>query len=93
MLTGVTVVDFSRQLPGLICTMRLGDLRAEVIEVEAFRADEHPSLLPLADPVLRETGAFSLRSHHNHKSISLNLRTEGGLRKLQRQGVIPEASQ
>lgn len=78
MLTGVTVVDFSRHLPGPICTMRLADLGAEVIEVEAFREDEHASAVFPSPSAARETGAFSLRSHRNHKSISLNLRTDEG---------------
>ncbi|GED58352.1 CoA transferase [Brevibacillus formosus] len=78
MLTGVTIVDFSRHLPGPICTMRLADLGAEVIEVEPFHDKAHSMLTRPTQPEVRETGAFYLRSHRNHKSISLNLRTNEG---------------
>lgn len=78
MLTGVTVVDFSRHLPGPICTMRLADLGAEVIEITSFSVHDHTSQAPPTGLEGRETGAFYLRSHRNHKSISLNLRTDEG---------------
>lgn len=78
MLTGITIVDFSRHLPGPICTMRLADLGAEVIEVEAFHDKEQSLQAKLAHRESRETGSFYLRSHRNHKSISLNLRTSEG---------------
>ncbi|MED1785377.1 CoA transferase [Brevibacillus fortis] len=78
MLTGVTIVDFSRHLPGPICTMRLADLGAEVIEVEPFHDKAHSPVIRPTHPEVRETGAFYLRSHRNHKSISLNLRTNEG---------------
>lgn len=78
MLTGITVVDFSRHLPGPICTMRLADLGAEVIEVETFPVGEHGTQVSSCNRETRETGAFYLRSHRNHKSISLNLRTDEG---------------
>ncbi|KQL44222.1 acyl-CoA transferase [Brevibacillus choshinensis] len=78
MLTGVTVVDFSRHLPGPICTMRLADLGAEVMEITSFPVSDHGKPIHTASREARETGAFYLRSHRNHKSISLNLRTDEG---------------
>ncbi|WP_275296588.1 CoA transferase [Brevibacillus choshinensis] len=50
MLTGVTVVDFSRHLPGPICTMRLADLGAEVMEITSFPVTDHgvPAFMPPA---------------------------------------------
>ncbi len=78
MLTGVTVVDFSRHLPGPICTMRLADLGAEVMEITSFPVTDHGVPAHAASREIRETGAFYLRSHRNHKSISLNLRTDEG---------------
>lgn len=77
MLTGITVVDFSRHLPGPICTMRLADLGAEVIEILPYPLD-HALLSHSATGFAREPGAFTLRSHRNHKSVSLNLRTAEG---------------
>ncbi|WP_301169222.1 CaiB/BaiF CoA transferase family protein [Brevibacillus nitrificans] len=78
MLTGVTVIDFSRHLPGPVCTMRLADLGAEVIEINSFPAHDPGPSTHAVNWEARETGAFYLRSHRNHKSISLNLRTEDG---------------
>jgi succinate---hydroxymethylglutarate CoA-transferase len=77
MLTGITVVDFSRHLPGPICTMRLADLGAQVIEILPYPLD-HALLSHFVPEPARETGAFTLRSHRNHKSVSLNLRTAEG---------------
>lgn len=78
MLTGITVVDFSRHLSGFICTMRLADLGAEVIEIEAHAPEDLPAPPLDKSRQVRETGAFYLRSQRNHKSISLNLRTDEG---------------
>jgi succinate--hydroxymethylglutarate CoA-transferase len=75
MLTGITVVDFTRHLPGPFCTMRLADLGAEVIKVEA-----HPDGDPgrSMGPQLDGTGAFFLSSNRNKKSVAINLRSAEG---------------
>lgn len=78
MLSGITVVDFSRHLSGPICTMRLSELGAEVIEVASFPAGDQVPAKHTTGRKTRETGAFYLRSHRNHKSLSLNLRTDEG---------------
>ncbi len=78
MLTGVTVVDFSRHLPGPICTMRLADLGAEVIEVETFPDYDQGRSVDTTNREAKGQEGFYLRSHRNHKSISLNLRTDEG---------------
>ncbi|KNB72572.1 CaiB/BaiF CoA transferase family protein [Brevibacillus reuszeri] len=78
MLTGVTVVDFSRHLPGPICTMRLADLGAEVIEVDTFLDYDHGRSVDTTNGDPTGQGGFFLRSHRKHKSISLNLRTDEG---------------
>ncbi|GED52911.1 CaiB/BaiF CoA transferase family protein [Brevibacillus borstelensis] len=75
MLTGITVVDFSRHLPGPFCTMRLADLGAEVIKVET-----HPSGDPgrAMGPRIGEARAIFLSTNRNKQSVALNLRTGKG---------------
>ncbi|USG67646.1 CoA transferase [Brevibacillus ruminantium] len=75
MLAGITVVDFSRHLPGPFCTMRLADLGAEVMKVET-----HPSGDPgrTMGPRVGKTGALFLSTGRNKQSIALNLRTSEG---------------
>ncbi|MDT3414767.1 MULTISPECIES: CaiB/BaiF CoA-transferase family protein [Brevibacillus] len=75
MLTGITVVDFSRHLPGPYCTMRLADLGAEVIKVEAHPGGDPGRSL---GPRVKETGALFLSSNRNKRSVALNLHTEAG---------------
>jgi len=77
MLSGITVVDFSHHLPGPICTMRLAELGATVLEVQPYPQDPSP-FSSIAGGPDRKTGASILRSHRNQKSISLNLRTVEG---------------
>jgi succinate--hydroxymethylglutarate CoA-transferase len=75
MLTGITVVDFTRHLPGPYCTMRLADLGAEVIKVEAYpHGDPGRSM----GPAIAGTGAFYLSSNRNKRSVAINLRSEEG---------------
>jgi len=63
-LSGITVVDLSRLLPGPYCSMILADHGARVIAVEDKRF--------LAD------GLFFKLINRNKEHISLNLRTEKG---------------
>ncbi len=75
MLSGITVVDFTRHLAGPYCTMRLADLGAEVIKIEAF---------PGGDPIRTlapggvDSSAYFLSANRNKKSISLNLHDPEG---------------
>jgi crotonobetainyl-CoA:carnitine CoA-transferase CaiB-like acyl-CoA transferase len=75
MLTGITVVDFTRHLPGPYCTMRLADLGAEVIKVEAY-PDGDPGRV--MGPGIAGTGALFLSANRNKKSVQLNLRAPEG---------------
>jgi len=75
MLTGITVVDFTRHLPGPYCTMRLADLGADVIKVEAYpHGDPGRSM----GPRLGNTGALYLSSNRNKRSVAINLRSVEG---------------
>lgn len=69
MLNGIKIIDFTNYIPGPFTTMRLADLGAEVIKVEA----------PEGDPA-RNTGEGYVFTAHNRgkKSIVLNLKQDEG---------------
>lgn len=69
MLNGIKIIDFTNYIPGPFATMRLADLGAEVIKVEA----------PEGDPA-RNTGEGYVFTAHNRrkKSIVLNLKQDEG---------------
>ncbi|RLQ93654.1 CaiB/BaiF CoA transferase family protein [Falsibacillus albus] len=71
MLEGIKVVDFTTYIPGPFATLRLAELGAKVIKVEA----------PDGDPA-RHNGNGSVYKAHNRgkKSITLNLKHEEGKR-------------
>ncbi|MEJ8544487.1 CaiB/BaiF CoA transferase family protein [Brevibacillus borstelensis] len=75
MLTGITVVDFSRHLPGPFCTMRLADLGAEVIKVETYPSGDPGRVM---GPRIGQTGAMFLSTSRNKQSMAINLRTSIG---------------
>lgn len=75
MLAGITVVDFSRHLPGPFCTMRLADLGAEVIKLETHPAGDPGRGM---GPKVARSGALFHSSNRNKKSVALNLRTSEG---------------
>jgi alpha-methylacyl-CoA racemase len=69
MLNGIKIIDFTNYIPGPFATLRLAEMGAEVIKVEA----------PEGDPA-RNTDKGLVFSAHNRgkKSISLNLKHEDG---------------
>ncbi len=74
---GVRFLDLSRLLPGPYCSLLFADLGAEVIKVE------EPGLGDYARQTLPHwgdsgIGAYFLLLNRNKKSLSLNLKTEGG---------------
>lgn len=80
-LTGLTVLDLTRLLPGAFCTQMLADLGAEVIKVEEpGRGDYNREFPPLN---VKESGSFLLLNR-NKKSITVNLKTEEGKTLLRR---------
>ena len=82
-LAGIKVVDLSRFIAGPYCTMKLGDMGAEVIKIETpERGDDSRALGP---PFLNGESAYYMSFNRNKKSVTLNLREEKGkeiLRKL-----------
>ena len=71
MLNGIKIIDFTNYIPGPFATLRLSELGAEVIKVEA----------PEGDPA-RNTGKGYVYDAHNRgkKSIVINLKHEEGKR-------------
>lgn len=69
MLKGIKIIDFTNYIPGPFATLRLAELGAEVIKVEA----------PEGDPA-RNTGKGLVFTAHNRdkKSIAINLKNEEG---------------
>lgn len=71
-LSGLKVVDLSRFIAGPYCTMKLGDMGADVIKVETpGRGDDSRELGP---PFLEGESAYYMSFNRNKKSITLNLR-------------------
>ena len=68
MLNGIRIIDFSQYLPGPHTTLRLAEMGAEVIKVEA----------PQGDPARGSDGKgfVFLAQNRNKKSITLNLKDE-----------------
>ena len=77
-LAGIRILDLSRVLAGPFCTMILGDLGAEVIKVEApGGSDETRKWGP---PFEKGISAYYLCANRNKKSITVNLKSEEGIR-------------
>lgn len=73
-LEGIKVVDLSRFIAGPYCTMKLGDMGADVIKVETpGKGDDSRALGP---PFLEGESAYYLSFNRNKRSITLNLREE-----------------
>jgi crotonobetainyl-CoA:carnitine CoA-transferase CaiB-like acyl-CoA transferase len=63
-LSGITVIDLSRLLPGPYCTMLLADHGARVLAVE--------------DPRYRDSGEFVAPVYRNKRHMTLNLKSDTG---------------
>jgi len=63
-LSGITVIDLSRLLPGPYCTMLLADHGARVIAVE--------------DPRYRDRGEYVFPVYRNKSHMTLDLKSEAG---------------
>jgi crotonobetainyl-CoA:carnitine CoA-transferase CaiB-like acyl-CoA transferase len=74
-LDGVRVLDFSRLLPGPLCTMFLGDLGADVIKVEDT---EHGDYIRRIGPMTGENSARFHVLNRNKRSLGLDYRSEAG---------------
>ena len=77
-LEGVKVLDFSRNAPGMFCTMILGDLGAEVLMVErpmtGDRAEYERVVSGITGPEVERRHASYNALQRNKRSIALNLK-------------------
>src|SRR3990170_4202231 len=74
---GVRILDLSRLLPGPYCSLLFADLGAEVIKVEEPGLGDY-ARLTLPHWGESGIGTYFLLLNRNKKSVSLNLKTEGG---------------
>ena len=74
-LEGIKVLDLTRHQAGPICTMILGDMRAEVIKVEEPGSGDHSRQ---NSPTIDGLSAYFAAYNRNKKSATLNLKTEKG---------------
>ena len=81
-LEGIVVVDLSQNVAGPFCTQILGDMGAEVIKVERpGRGDDARAWAP---PFWGRESATFMAFNRNKKSLTLDLKREGGLDVLKR---------
>ena len=86
LLSGVTVVDFTRILAGPYCTMLLGDLGAEVLKIEPPKGDDSRYWGP---PVVDGESAYFLAVNRNKKSLTLDLKNPEALEVRFRTTALP----
>lgn len=81
LLDGIRVLDLTRVLAGPYCTMVLGDLGADIIKVEEpGRGDDTRQWGP---PFVKSgLSAYFISANRNKRSLTLDLRTETGLKVL-----------
>src|SRR5262245_7758451 len=81
-LAGIRVVDLTRILAGPLCTMMLGDMRAEIVKVEPpGSGDDTRGWGP---PFAAGESAYFLGVNRNKRSLTLNLATPAGQAVLKR---------
>lgn len=91
-LSGITVLDLTRILSGPFCTMKLGDMGAEVIKIEQpGNGDETRKWGP---PFVKGESAYYLSVNRNKKSVTLDLKSAEGkkilLKLIKRCDVVVE---
>lgn len=75
-LHGITVVDLTQAMAGPFCSMTLGDIGAEVIKVERpGMGDQSRTWGP---PFEGGESSYFMCVNRNKRSVTLNLKTEGG---------------
>jgi len=78
-LSGVTVLDLSRLLPGAYCTLALADLGAEVVKVEDPRGGDMVRSMP---PIAGGASVYFQVLNRNKRSLTLDLRAPEAARIL-----------
>ncbi len=81
-LSGTRVIDLTRALAGPYCTLLLGDMGADVVKVELpGSGDETRQWGP---PFIDGESSYFLSVNRNKRSITLDLKSAGGLEALKR---------
>jgi crotonobetainyl-CoA:carnitine CoA-transferase CaiB-like acyl-CoA transferase len=81
-LEGIVVVDLTQNVAGPFCTQILGDMGADVLKVERpGRGDDARAWAP---PFWGRESATFMAFNRNKKSLTLDLKREGGLDVLKR---------
>jgi crotonobetainyl-CoA:carnitine CoA-transferase CaiB-like acyl-CoA transferase len=74
-LTGIRILDLTRLLPGGYATLLLADMGADVLKVEEPGKGDYIRWTP---PIVGEFSAAHIALNRNKRSITLNLKTQGG---------------
>lgn len=74
-LKGITIIDFTRLLPGPLATMMMADMGAEVIKIED---PDSPDQIRSFPPLVDGTSAYYTATNRNKKSLAINYRSEAG---------------
>lgn len=74
-LSGFTILDLSRLLPGPFCSMLLADMGADVIKIEEPKSGDYIRWWP---PMIGKNSGFHVVLNRNKRSLTLNLKAEDG---------------
>src|SRR5690606_432194 len=75
-LKGITVLDFSRLLPGTLATIFLADMGADVIKIES---PKNPDYIRFFPPHIDDNSAYYYALNRNKKSLSVDYSKPQGL--------------
>ncbi|MFX1505427.1 MAG: CaiB/BaiF CoA transferase family protein [Promethearchaeota archaeon] len=75
-LSGVRILDLTRNLPGPLASQILGDLGADVIKIESPQGDN----VRHYPPFIETESVIFLLLNRNKRSFAVNLKTEEGLK-------------
>jgi len=87
-LEGITVLDFTRLLPGPFCTQLLCNLGADVIKIEDPKVGDYMRSVP---PLVKDVSYPFLMVNRGKRSLAVDLKTPEGqeiLRKLARRADV-----
>ena len=74
-LTGIKILDFTRLLPGPMCTLHLADMGADVIKIEDLHAGDYARSIP---PIQNNNSVFFNSVNRNKRSVSIDYSKEKG---------------
>jgi crotonobetainyl-CoA:carnitine CoA-transferase CaiB-like acyl-CoA transferase len=78
-LQGVRILDLTQMLAGPLCTMRLGDLGADVLKIEPFGTGEWTRTHGFANAELSGHTTAYLGLNRNKRSVVLDLKNADGV--------------